>query len=617
MKYSKVSNTFFTATIKNLLVMPFALLVISWDAGDTKLGGINFDELENKKGLFYLKESDDPYTGGVFELYENGKKKTQGSFKDGKPEGLMTIWHRNGLKKTEGSMKDGKPEGLMTEWYESGQKRYEENWKDGKKGGLMTSWYESGQKKNEENWKDGKKEGLMTSWHKNGKKKTERIFGSSYSPPRFWNSKGQEVDSWEDVNPNLKYVIEGDTVTITGCAEDASGELIIAAKIEGKPVTSIGKAAFHGCMRLTAITIPNGVTSIGNGAFFSCARLTSITIPNSVTSIGYRAFSFCSALTSITIPDGVTSIGWDAFSFCRALTSITIPDGVTSIGYKAFHNCTSLTSITIPDSVTSIKERAFYGCTSLKSITIPDSVTSIGDWAFWNCTSLTAVTFLGDAPKIEDRAFEKSAPTIYRKADAKGWGDTFAGRPVKLITEKPVEEKLTADEVLEIANQPHQPIVDIPQLITAKLKVGMWERETTFDINESSSQKAKSINRKSLKRIKHVKGKYVVIQTYDEKGNKVFTEVHSYNKKAEKLISVGISAKGKSSRIIGIPDLKKHSIKWVKQSAQSDQILQILITCSQDGKSFQIKGSDKVGKKIIASWAGVAKWTDNLNVEVE
>ena len=29
--------------------MPFALLVISWDAGDTKLGGINFDELENKK----------------------------------------------------------------------------------------------------------------------------------------------------------------------------------------------------------------------------------------------------------------------------------------------------------------------------------------------------------------------------------------------------------------------------------------------------------------------------------------------------------------------------------------------------------------------------------------
>ena len=143
----------------------------------------------------------------------------------------------------------------------------------------------------------------------------------------------------------------------------------------------------------------------------------------------------------------------------------------------------------------------------------------------------------------------------------------------------------------------------------------MWERETTIDINESSSQKAKIINRRSLKRIKHVNGKYVVVQTYDEKGKKVFTEVHSYNTKSERLISVGISATGKSSRMIGIPDLKKRSIKWVKQSSQSDQILHILITCSQDGKSFQIKGSDKVGKKIIASWAGIAKWTDNLNAE--
>jgi hypothetical protein len=53
------------------------------------------------------------------------------------------------------------------------------------------------------------------------------------------------------------------------------------------------------------------------------------------------------------------------------------------------------------------------------------------------CTSLTAVTFLGDAPKVARDAFAASTPTIYRNPEAKGWGDTFAGRPVKLISEKP------------------------------------------------------------------------------------------------------------------------------------------------------------------------------------
>ena len=87
--------------------------------------------------------------------------------------------------------------------------------------------------------------------------------------------------------------------------------------------------------------------------------------------------------------------------------------------------------------VTSIGEEVFSSCVSLKGITIGNGVTNIGDGAFGGCDSLTSVTFLGDAPKIGDSAFDKSSPTIYREADAKGWGDTLAGRPVKLVTEKP------------------------------------------------------------------------------------------------------------------------------------------------------------------------------------
>ena len=51
--------------------------------------------------------------------------------------------------------------------------------------------------------------------------------------------------------------------------------------------------------------------------------------------------------------------------------------------------------------------------------------------------NLTTVIFLGNAPKLEKDVFVGATPTIYRKPEAKGWGDTFAGRPVKLISEKP------------------------------------------------------------------------------------------------------------------------------------------------------------------------------------
>ena len=190
---------------------------------------------------------------------------------------------------------------------------------------------------------------------------------------------------------HLRHEVEGDTITITGCHKKASGSLIIPRTIEGKSVAKIQRLAFSDCIRLTKVTIPDSLTSIGEGAFQGCR-----------------------SLKSITIPDGVTSIGAYTFRSCTNLTSITIGNGVTSIGKNAFEQCSGLTSITIPDSVTSIEEEAFF-----------------------TCRGLITVTFLGDVPKIEDNAFEKSSPASYRKPDAKGWGDTLAGRPVKLITEKP------------------------------------------------------------------------------------------------------------------------------------------------------------------------------------
>ena len=70
------------------------------------------------------------------------------------------------------------------------------------------------------------------------------------------------------------------------------------------------------------------------------------------------------------------------------------------------------------------------GVLSNTKLDIPDSSANN------NARQVVAVTFLGDVPKAGKEVLKDSAPIIYRKPEAKGWGDTWGGRPVKLISEK-------------------------------------------------------------------------------------------------------------------------------------------------------------------------------------
>ena len=177
--------------------------------------------------------------------------------------------------------------------------------------------------------------------------------------------------------------------------ETATNTLILGCQntIIPNTVTSIGDAAFYGCLSITSITIPRSVTSIGDYAFIYCSSLTSITIPESVITIGGYAFEGTPWYNSKE--DGVIYIGKVLYNYkgeMPANTSLDIIEGTLSISDNAFSNCNNLTSIYIPNSVTSIGYSAFIRCGSLKSITIPNSVTSIGAIAFYDCSSLTSVT---------------------------------------------------------------------------------------------------------------------------------------------------------------------------------------------------------------------------------
>ena len=87
--------------------------------------------------------------------YQNGQKRSEGNHKNGKVNGLSTLWH-NGKKVLEDNWKDGKRDGLETSWFENGQKRSEINWKNGKMDGLFIDYNEDGKETMRSSWKDGK-----------------------------------------------------------------------------------------------------------------------------------------------------------------------------------------------------------------------------------------------------------------------------------------------------------------------------------------------------------------------------------------------------------------------------------------------------------------------------
>ena len=138
----------------------YALLLILLTAGCSKNEANkkedqNFDLKEPKQvySNYTPQGSDVPYTGKVFSLWANGNVEVEGSYKDGKPDGLTTFW------------------------------------------------YETGEKKNHVVYKDNEREGIQIEWHKNGKKKIEQKFNAGkLLSENFWDKDGNSVDSLDDAN---------------------------------------------------------------------------------------------------------------------------------------------------------------------------------------------------------------------------------------------------------------------------------------------------------------------------------------------------------------------------------------------------------------------------------
>ena len=113
-----------------LIVLPLLLIV-----GCSK--PINEETLVEKDGLMYNPDTKELYSGKVFKNHMGGEKEFEGSYKDGKKDGLWITWFENGLSNFK-----------YFTYYRNGKKEQEQLYKD-EKLSFTIGWYENGKIKSQ------------------------------------------------------------------------------------------------------------------------------------------------------------------------------------------------------------------------------------------------------------------------------------------------------------------------------------------------------------------------------------------------------------------------------------------------------------------------------------
>ena len=98
----------------------------------------------------------------------------------------------------------------------------------------------------------------------------------------------------------LSYLVNADnTIIITECDIQASGDFFIPDSINGSDVIGIAEQAFDGCTLIKTIQIPESIQIIDSQAFLGCSELEKVVIDNENIVINKNAFDQCNKLNIV------------------------------------------------------------------------------------------------------------------------------------------------------------------------------------------------------------------------------------------------------------------------------------------------------------------------------
>ena len=202
-------------------------------------------------------------------------------------------------------------------------------------------------------------------------------------------------------------------------------------------------------------------------------------------------------------------------------------------------------------------------------------------------------------PKTKTDALTAQAATTKKSAEAQE----------SLTPEGPSEEgdgvaatDLSKQDFYRIAVQPHQQIPRNPAFVMAMLKPGRWEEERTAGVQGSSGFGNRRMRMNVL--IKHVEGRYVVIQTTDKNGRPHHTQVISFDPtlRMHQSTLVNQNGSGGIQRLVG--DVCRFSFNRAGGHRDSPDQLQPANQIQWIDLKMQPKALDMVftGNGLSASW---------------
>ena len=88
--------------MKNTILILISLLFLTGCMEEKEVSS-----LQDRGGIKYEINQEEPFTGKYVKYYDNGQKKVEKHYKDGKLDGLWTHWYENGQKRSVDNYKDG------------------------------------------------------------------------------------------------------------------------------------------------------------------------------------------------------------------------------------------------------------------------------------------------------------------------------------------------------------------------------------------------------------------------------------------------------------------------------------------------------------------------------